>query len=85
MDSQSSGPISVGFVGLGRMGVPMAQHLVAAGFDVTVYNRTAARASEFAAAHLCRSVRTPRELADGLLDRGHHGCRRARTRCDARR
>ncbi len=33
----------VGFVGLGVMGAPMAQNLVTAGFDVTVWNRTAAR------------------------------------------
>ncbi len=33
----------VGFVGLGVMGAPMAQNLVAAGFDVTVWNRTATR------------------------------------------
>jgi 3-hydroxyisobutyrate dehydrogenase-like beta-hydroxyacid dehydrogenase len=46
------------------MGVPMAEHLVTAGFDVTVYNRTADKASEFAATHECRSARTPRELAE---------------------
>ena len=63
MDNQSSDQISVGFAGLGRMGVPMAEHLVSTGFDVTVYNRTAAKASEFATSHSCRSVPTPRELA----------------------
>ena len=28
------------FIGLGRMGFPMAGHLAKAGFDVTVFNRT---------------------------------------------
>ena len=30
----------VGFIGLGRMGLPMSQHVVRAGHEVTVYNRT---------------------------------------------
>jgi 3-hydroxyisobutyrate dehydrogenase-like beta-hydroxyacid dehydrogenase len=34
----------VGFVGLGVMGGPMAGHLVDAGHDVTVWNRTASKA-----------------------------------------
>ena len=34
----------VAFLGLGVMGYPMAGHLVAAGHDVTVYNRTSAKA-----------------------------------------
>jgi 3-hydroxyisobutyrate dehydrogenase-like beta-hydroxyacid dehydrogenase len=34
----------VGFVGLGLMGGPMAANLLKAGFDVTVYNRTAGKA-----------------------------------------
>ncbi|GAA5148070.1 2-hydroxy-3-oxopropionate reductase [Pseudonocardia eucalypti] len=35
---------TVGFIGLGIMGGPMAGHLVKAGFDVVGYNRTAAKA-----------------------------------------
>ena len=31
------------FLGMGVMGAPMAGHLVAAGHDVTVYNRTGSR------------------------------------------
>ena len=34
----------VAFLGLGVMGYPMAGHLQAAGYEVTVYNRTAAKA-----------------------------------------
>ena len=37
-------PGKVAFIGLGVMGYPMAGHLVAAGLDVIVYNRTAATA-----------------------------------------
>src|SRR5690242_5055463 len=34
----------IAFLGLGAMGTPMAHRLLAAGHDVTVWNRTAARA-----------------------------------------
>jgi 3-hydroxyisobutyrate dehydrogenase len=36
--------VNVGFIGLGRMGMPMARQLLRAGFPLTVYNRTASRA-----------------------------------------
>ena len=38
----------VAFIGLGVMGYPMAGHLKAGGHDVTVYNRTKAKADELA-------------------------------------
>jgi lactate dehydrogenase-like 2-hydroxyacid dehydrogenase len=38
----------VGFVGLGIMGRPMARNLVDAGFELTVYNRTASKADALA-------------------------------------
>ena len=38
-----SAPVSVGFAGIGRMGLPMARNLLAAGFPLTVFNRTEAR------------------------------------------
>ena len=47
------------FVGLGVMGYPMAGHLVAAGNDVTVYNRTASRAEEWVAEHGGTAAPTP--------------------------
>ncbi len=52
----------VGFVGLGLMGGPMAMHLLRTGLDVSVYNRTPARAQRHveAGATLCA---TPAELA----------------------
>lgn len=34
----------IAFLGIGMMGLPMAAHLVAAGHDVTVWNRTCAKA-----------------------------------------
>jgi 3-hydroxyisobutyrate dehydrogenase-like beta-hydroxyacid dehydrogenase len=34
----------IGFVGLGAMGMPMASNLLAAGYHLVVYNRTAAKA-----------------------------------------
>jgi 3-hydroxyisobutyrate dehydrogenase len=37
---------SIGFIGLGIMGMPMARNLIRAGFEVTVYNRTASRAEK---------------------------------------
>ncbi len=52
----------VGFIGLGLMGGPMAMHLIRAGVDVAVYNRTPGRAAQHveAGARLCS---TPAELA----------------------
>jgi NAD binding domain of 6-phosphogluconate dehydrogenase len=35
--------VNVGFIGLGRMGLPMARNLLRAGFPLTVYNRTTSR------------------------------------------
>lgn len=34
----------IGFIGLGNMGIPMVKNLVQAGYEVTVYNRTADKA-----------------------------------------
>lgn len=53
------------FLGLGVMGGPMAGHLAAKGHDVTVYNRTAARAEAWVAAHGGRSAPSPAEAAEG--------------------
>ncbi len=53
------------FLGLGVMGYPMAGHLQAAGHDVTVYNRTAAKAAAWADEHGGAFAATPREAARG--------------------
>jgi 3-hydroxyisobutyrate dehydrogenase len=51
------------FVGLGVMGYPMAGHLAAAGHDVTVYNRTAAKAEAWCRRHKGRMAESPAEAA----------------------
>jgi len=53
------------FLGLGVMGFPMAGHLAAAGHDVTVYNRTAAKADAWVARHGGATAPTPRAAAEG--------------------
>ena len=53
------------FLGLGVMGYPMAGHLAAAGHDVTVYNRTAAKAESWVKQHGGAAASTPREAAAG--------------------
>jgi 3-hydroxyisobutyrate dehydrogenase len=56
----------VAFLGLGVMGYPMAGHLRAkGGHDVTVYNRTTAKAEKWVAQHGGRLARTPAEAAKG--------------------
>jgi 3-hydroxyisobutyrate dehydrogenase len=54
----------IGWIGLGKMGTPMARNLVTAGFPVTVYNRTAAKTAELNAAG-AESVASIAELAAG--------------------
>jgi 3-hydroxyisobutyrate dehydrogenase len=53
----------VAFIGLGVMGFPMARHLKAKGYDVVVYNRTAAKAQDWVAKHGGRSAPTPAAAA----------------------
>ncbi len=55
----------VAFLGLGVMGYPMARHLKAKGHEVTVYNRTAAKAEGWVSENGGRAARTPREAARG--------------------
>lgn len=47
------------------MGYPMAGHLVAAGHDVTVYNRTASKAEQWVGQHGGAAAPTPAAAADG--------------------
>ncbi|MDJ0934524.1 MAG: NAD(P)-dependent oxidoreductase [Kiloniellales bacterium] len=53
------------FIGLGVMGYPMAGHLKTGGHEVTVYNRTTAKAERWAAEHGGSYAPTPREAAQG--------------------
>ena len=56
----------VAFLGLGVMGYPMAGHLKAkGGHDVTVYNRTGAKADKWVAQHGGKAAKTPKEAAAG--------------------
>jgi 3-hydroxyisobutyrate dehydrogenase len=56
----------VAFLGLGVMGYPMAGHLrVKGGHDVTVYNRTAAKADKWVAQHGGKTAATPKAAAEG--------------------
>ena len=53
----------VAFLGMGVMGYPMAGHIAAAGHDVTVYNRTTAKAEAWAAQHRGAWAATPAAAA----------------------
>ena len=55
----------VAFLGLGVMGYPMAGHLVKAGHEVTVYNRTTAKAEAWVKEHGGTLGATPAEAAKG--------------------
>lgn len=57
--------MKVAFLGLGVMGYPMAGHLQNAGHQVTVYNRTAAKADAWATAFGGRAALTPKAAAVG--------------------
>jgi 3-hydroxyisobutyrate dehydrogenase len=58
-------PRKVAFLGLGVMGFPMAGHLALAGHQVTVYNRSAAKAQAWVAEFKGAAAPTPREAAAG--------------------
>jgi len=51
------------FIGLGVMGYPMAGHLLRAGHEVCVYNRTAAKAQQWVAEYGGSCAPSPREAA----------------------
>jgi 3-hydroxyisobutyrate dehydrogenase-like beta-hydroxyacid dehydrogenase len=56
----------VAFIGLGVMGYPMAGHLARRGnHEVTVYNRTAAKAAKWSAEFGGKTAATPRQAAAG--------------------
>ena len=57
--------MKLAFIGLGVMGFPMAGHLAKSGHQVTVYNRTAAKAQAWVAQHGGASRATPAAAAAG--------------------
>jgi 3-hydroxyisobutyrate dehydrogenase-like beta-hydroxyacid dehydrogenase len=56
-------PRRVAFLGLGVMGHPMAGHLARAGHHVTVYNRTASKAHDWAKEYRGQAAPTPKAAA----------------------
>ncbi len=54
----------VGFLGLGIMGYPMAQHLLSAGHKVALWSNTSAKATELAKEGNAVVCATPREVAN---------------------
>ena len=65
MNDTSAGGRNVAFVGLGVMGYPMAGHLAKAGHSVAVFNRTGARAEQWAGEYSGRIAETPAAAAKG--------------------
>src|SRR6516164_900731 len=64
--SREDSMAKVAFLGLGVMGYPMAGHLKnKGGHDVTVYNRSAAKAEKWVAQYGGRSASTPKAAAEG--------------------
>ena len=59
--------LSIGFIGTGVMGGPIAGHLARAGHMLTVYNRTRAKAEAWAAKHGGQVAASPADAA-GLAD-----------------
>jgi 3-hydroxyisobutyrate dehydrogenase len=55
----------VAFIGLGVMGYPMAGHLAAKGHEVTVFNRTPAKAESWVAQHGGKRAGTPAKAVEG--------------------
>ena len=58
--------IEIGFIGLGEMGLPMAANLLAAGYRVTVWNRTASRADPL----MGKGAAVAKRLADAVKPGG---------------
>lgn len=57
--------MKIAFIGLGNMGFPMAGHLIRAGHEVTVYNRTTAIAEKWVATYGGEMALSPARAADG--------------------
>jgi 3-hydroxyisobutyrate dehydrogenase-like beta-hydroxyacid dehydrogenase len=59
---------SIGFIGLGAMGLPMARNIIAAGYKLRVYNRTQSKADELIALG-AEFSKTPAAVtaADGIV------------------
>jgi 3-hydroxyisobutyrate dehydrogenase-like beta-hydroxyacid dehydrogenase len=56
---------NIGWIGLGKMGIPMSKNLIKAGYALTVYNRTKEKTKELADQG-AQVADSPRELAEGV-------------------
>jgi len=56
---------AIGFIGLGKMGAPMASRLCAAGHELAVLDASAQATATFLAGNPATAARTPHELAEG--------------------
>ena len=54
----------IGFIGLGRMGLPMAYNLLRAGHDVTVHNRSQEKVRQIADAGATAATSTVEVMAN---------------------
>jgi 3-hydroxyisobutyrate dehydrogenase-like beta-hydroxyacid dehydrogenase len=69
--------MKLGFLGLGRMGRPMARNPLRAGHEVTVWNRGRSASDAFASAEAAHVAESPAEAArsgtrrSGYQPRGH--------------
>ncbi len=61
----------IGWIGMGRMGYPMAERLVKAGYDLSIWNRTKSKAEPLAKSggKIVDKLVRPRRLRRGVLDR----------------
>jgi 3-hydroxyisobutyrate dehydrogenase len=59
------GMARIAFIGLGVMGGPMAGHLLRAGHDMIVYNRTKSKTDAWVETHGGLAASSPAEAADG--------------------
>jgi 3-hydroxyisobutyrate dehydrogenase len=63
MAEHRGGDHTLGWIGTGRMGYPLARRLIESGFDVSIYNRTRSKAEPLADLG-ARIVGSPADLAD---------------------
>ena len=72
---------NVAFIGLGVMGYPMAGYISKAGHNVTVFNRTTAKAEKWIAEYKGKMASTPKKAAEGadfIHTSKNKSCRRCR-------
>jgi 2-hydroxy-3-oxopropionate reductase len=58
---------TVGFIGLGIMGKPMAENLIEAGYDLVAYNRTREKAEELDGATVAETPKGVAEQSDVII------------------